>query len=226
MAQYRKLIITSKGQALMSKLIAGTAIAEFTKVSTTADEFTDDDIPALEALTNVKQTVSISHIRRINDVSVEIEAALENSSLNEGYYINTIGLYAVDPDDGEILYAVAGATIGTYMPPYNGLTVSGIYLKLDATVSNAANVSLEVDPAAVATIHDIMELEISMDQVLHGFQEPIMTAGEDKITDESGNVICAVDSYVKASELKLKKQTLENEIKALKNFVIARYARR
>jgi hypothetical protein len=226
MAQYRKLIITSKGQALMSKLIAGTAIAEFTKVSTTADEFTDDDIPALEALTNVKQTVSISHIRRINDVSVEIEAALENSSLNEGYYINTIGLYAVDPDDGEILYAVAGATIGTYMPPYNGLTVSGVYLKLDATVSNSANVSLEVDPAAVATIHDIMELEINMDQVLHGFQEPIMTAGEDKIIDESGNVICAVDNYIRASELRSEKYALEAEIKALKNFVNARFVRR
>ena len=226
MAQYRKLIITSKGQTLMSKLIAGTAIAKFTKVSTTADEFSDNDIPALEALTNIKQTVSISHVRRINDVAVEIEAALENSALNEGYYINSIGLYAEDPDDGEILYAVAGATIGTYMPPYNGLTVSGVYLKLDATVSNAENVSLEVDPAAVATIHDIMELEINMDQVLNGFQEPIMTADGDKITDVNGNIICGVDSYVRASELRLKNQALKDEIKALKNFVIARYARR
>ena len=34
MAEFNKLTITNKGQALMSKLIAGTTTIEFTKIST------------------------------------------------------------------------------------------------------------------------------------------------------------------------------------------------
>ena len=79
--------------------------------------------------------------------------------------MNSIGLYANDPDDGEILYAVAGANVGAYMPPYNGITVSGAYLKLVTTVSNASNVSMTVDPAAVATVGDINALQAEITDI-------------------------------------------------------------
>ena len=46
------------------------------------------------------------------------------------------------------------------MPPYNNLTVSGVYFKLTTTVSNADNVTLQVDQAAVATVGDITDLQI------------------------------------------------------------------
>ena len=45
------------------------------------------------------------------------------------------------------------------MPPYNNLTVSGVYFKLTTTVSNADNVTLQVDQAAVATVGDITDLQ-------------------------------------------------------------------
>lgn len=85
--------------------------------------------------------------------------------MTTGYYMNSIGLYANDPDDGEILYAVAGANVGAYMPPYNGITVSGAYLKLVTTVSNASNVSMTVDPAAVATVGDINALQAEITDI-------------------------------------------------------------
>ena len=45
------------------------------------------------------------------------------------------------------------------MPPYNGITVTGAYITIITTVGNAENVSLEVNPGAVATIGDIQDLE-------------------------------------------------------------------
>ena len=162
MAEYNKLTITNKGQALMSKLIAGRTGVEFTKISTSTNVYTTAQILALTSLANIKQTTRISRITRTNNVAVQIEAAIENSNLTVGYKINSIGLYALDPDEGEILYAVASVDSsdkGAYMPPYNNLTVSGAYFKLVTTVSNAANVSLEVDQAAVATVGDITELQ-------------------------------------------------------------------
>jgi len=165
MSEFRQLIITNKGQALMAKLIAGTAHVEFTKVASSSTTYTDAQIPTTTSLSNIKQQVAVSKVTKINSVAVQIDAAMENSALTTGYYMNSIGLYAKDPDEGEILYAIAGANVGAYMPPYNGVTVSGAYLKLVTTVSNASNVTMNVDPAAVATVGDINALQAEITDI-------------------------------------------------------------
>lgn len=162
MAEFNKLTITNKGQALMAKLITGKTTVEFTKVSSSTNVYTEAQILTLTSLANIKQTVKISKITRTNNVAVQIEAAMENSNLTSGYNMNSIGLYAKDPDEGEILYAVASVATtdkGAYMPPFNGLSVSGAFLKLTTTVSNSNNVSLTVDQAATATVGDITDLQ-------------------------------------------------------------------
>lgn len=162
MAEFNKLIITNKGQALMAKLIAGTTTVEFTKIRTSTNVYTNAQIPALTALANVKQTTDVSRVIRTNNVAVQVEGAIENSNLTTGYKINSVGLYAKDPDEGEILYAVASVASsdnGAWMPPFNGVAVSGAYFKLITTVSNSDNVSLQVDQAAVATVGDIQDLQ-------------------------------------------------------------------
>lgn len=160
MAEFSKLVITNKGQALLAKMIAGSGNIEFTKVSASSTAYTDSQLEGLTSLTNVKQTSLISKVTRTNEVAIKVETAFTNTELTAGYYMKALGLYAVDPDVGEILYAVTRETSGNcYMPPYNGITVSGAYVQLVTTVGNADNVSLEVDQAAVATIGDIQDLQ-------------------------------------------------------------------
>ena len=160
MAEFSKLIITGAGQALIAKVIAGTGNIRFTKVSTSDTAYEENKLEELTELSGIKQTSLISDIVRTNEVAVKIETAFHNTELTEGYYMRTMGLYAVDPDEGEILYAVTVETSGNcYIPPYNGVTVSGAYVQLITTVGNAEQVSLEVDAAAVATIGDLRELE-------------------------------------------------------------------
>ncbi len=159
MAEFKQLIITDRGHALMAKMLAGVGNVQFTKISVSDTTYTDSQLPGLTALSSIKQTTLVSKVIRTNNVAVQVEGAVTNSDLVSGYYMRTIGLYATDPDLGEILYAVTIATQAGYMPPYNGITVSGAYFKLVTTVSNASNVSLNVDPAAVATIGDIADLQ-------------------------------------------------------------------
>lgn len=160
MAEFSKLVITNKGQALLAKMIAGSGNIEFTKISASSTAYTDAQLEGLTSLSNVKQTSLISKVTRTNEVAIKVEAAFTNTELKAGYYMKALGLYAVDPDAGEILYAVTRETSGNcYMPAYNGITVSGAYVQLVTTVGNAENVSLEVDQAAVATIGDIQELQ-------------------------------------------------------------------
>lgn len=160
MAEYSKLVITNNGQALMAKMIAGSGNIEFTKVCASSTQYTESQLQALTSLSSIKQTVLVSKVTRTNEVAIKVDAAFSNTELSEGYYMRTLGLYAVDQDKGEILYAVTIETSGNcYMPPYNGITVSAAYVQLYTTVGNAENVSLAVNPGAYATIGDIQELE-------------------------------------------------------------------
>jgi len=158
MAEFSSFVITTKGQALMAKLIAGSGIANFTSIKTSSTVYTQEQLEALTALTNIKQSADISSIERINGSSVNIKGALNNTALVTGYTVNTIGLYAIDPDDGEILYAVARATTAGYMPPYNSITSSGILFDFVVTVGNATNVTVTINPAAVATQADVIAI--------------------------------------------------------------------
>lgn len=160
MAQYSKLVITNDGQALMAKMIAGSGNIDFTKICSSSTQYTENQLQDLTSLSGIKQTTLISKVSRTNDVAIKIEAAFSNADISTGYYMRTLGLYAVDPDKGEVLYAVCIETSNNcYMPPYNGVTVSAAYIQLYTTVGNAESVSLEVNPGAYATIGDIQELE-------------------------------------------------------------------
>lgn len=152
-------IITNKGQALMAKLMQGTGTCDFTNIRLSSQVYSDAQIPGLTSLANVKQTAPVTKKTVVNTTSIQIEGAVDNTQLAAGYNINTIGIYATDPDDGEILYAAARAITPGYMPPYNGITVSGGVFKFVVTVGASSQVTLTVDPAGYASIADIQTLE-------------------------------------------------------------------
>ena len=161
MAEYSKLVLTKKGLGLINKMLAGQAQdVDFTKIVASAAKYTVEELEDLAELPEIMQEAEISRKTQTNAVSLKVETAFSNEELTVGYPMNVLGLCAVDPDEGEILYAAATEISGKdcYMPPYNGITVSGAYIQLVTTVGNADNVNLEVNPSVYATIGDIQEL--------------------------------------------------------------------
>lgn len=160
MAEFSKLYLTKRGQALVAKIIAGETTIQFTKVSTSSRVYAESALEGLTALENVQQTNNVTKVTISNDTNVRVETAFTNEKLTAGYYLRCLGLYAKDPTQGEILYAVCVETSGLcYMPAYNGVTISSAYIQLYTTVGNSDNVSLAVYPGAYATIEDIGKLE-------------------------------------------------------------------
>lgn len=165
MVQYSKLITTTKGQALMAKMISGATGIEFTKVCASSTVYTESQLQSLTSLSNIKQTSLVSKVTRTNNTAIKVETAFTNSGLTSGYYMRTLGLYAVDPNDGEILYAVCVATDDNcYMPPNNGVTSTGAYIQMIQTVGNASSVSIDCS-GATATIGDIQALEAEIEDL-------------------------------------------------------------
>ena len=111
MPEFSKLVITNKGQALIAKMIAGEGSIEFTKVAASSKEYEESKLQDIDSLAEVRQTTLISKITRTNKVAIEVQTALSNTDLTAGYYIRTLGLYALDPDEGEVLYAVTKETL-------------------------------------------------------------------------------------------------------------------
>jgi len=167
-AEFSKLVINQKGLALIAKVLAGTANdVDFTKIAASDAKYTVDELEGLDSLSGIMQEAEVSRKTRTNEVAVKVEAAFTNTELAVGYHMRALGLYALDPDEGEILYAIAVETSGScYMPPYNGITVSGAYIQLVTTVGNADHVNLEVTPAAIATIGDIQDLREQIQEAL------------------------------------------------------------
>lgn len=157
--EFSTFTITNKGQALMAKLMLGSGKMSFTAIRTSSTAYAQQDLMGLTALSNIKQTATISEAVAVNNVSIRIRGAIDNSTLTTGYNIQTIGVYATDPDEGEILYAVARALTSGYMPPNNGVTASGANFDFILTVASAATVLLEIDPAGVATLTDVLLLQ-------------------------------------------------------------------
>ena len=60
----QNLVITSKGQELMSRLIAGTTTATFTKIAGSDHDYSGVSLEALTELEDVKQNVLISKFTR------------------------------------------------------------------------------------------------------------------------------------------------------------------
>lgn len=163
MAEFKRVVITRKGQALMAKLMSGSGTTHFTAIKVSDSSFNEDQLEGLTSIGNVKQTVSISKADRTNNVAAEVEGAISNTNLTVGYYMRTLGLYAQDPDEGEILYAVTIASQAGYMPPFNGKTTSGAFFRITTTIGNADNLNVQVNPSAVATIGEINDLQKQID---------------------------------------------------------------
>lgn len=156
MAEFSRLVITEKGQQLIAKIFNGTAGVKFTRVATSSKIYKEELLSKLEILDEEKQSNLISGVEKTETAAVKVIAAFTNSEVTEGYYLRAMGLYAEDPDDGEILYGVTAELSGNcYMPAYNGITLSAIDVVMVTAVGNADSISLEVDPAAAVTVEQL-----------------------------------------------------------------------
>lgn len=105
-----------------------------------------------------KQEIPFSKIEMATDTCVKLTALVSNAELSAGYYVNEIGIYAVDelhPAAAPVLYSIAIANVADYLPPYNGLTPSTITQEYFATVDNALEVTIQTKTGAVALAEDL-----------------------------------------------------------------------
>lgn len=161
---YRNIAITQKGLALHNKCTLGHGGIEFTRFATGAYRHEENlDLTLLTGLTDEKQSFPFSNVTRYSESEIMLSVVITNAGLKESYYIYEIGLFANDPDEGEILYAV---TIPEnpdveidYMSAYDEESPNPhtIYFDQYLKASNTAECTITVDEKSYASLKEFLE---------------------------------------------------------------------
>jgi len=142
MANFGVMKITNLGMDLYTKIQTGSLI-QFTKIQSGDGVLPGStNIEELTALVSPKFDVSIESFQVDNENhTVRIKGTKTNDGLLEGNFSREIGLFATDPDIGEILYAYANAgEYPDYIPPISTGPYSKTFV-INAAIGNATNVT-------------------------------------------------------------------------------------
>jgi len=159
MADFRGTILTVKGRNLLAKAQTGAQLS-FTKIKLGDGLWSSDTDPTqLNDLVSPKMDWPIEDIRIVGDGTVRLRFILTNTGLSQGFFMREIGIYAQDPDLGEILYAVAYAGDRADFIPADGVTKVENVVDIYTVIANAQNVTAVIsDTGILATKRDIDEL--------------------------------------------------------------------
>lgn len=168
MASIKRTGITDKGKDLITREIAGKTELTFTKISASSNKLADTvNLETLINIDGVKQTVNVSKVEKIGASQIKVTATFNNSGLMSGYSMETLGVYAKDTAETEVLFAIIVADVADFMPATNGINLSTVTVELIFNLSNTDNVSLSIDTSALVTtgMFNSFKSEVNKDYV-------------------------------------------------------------
>lgn len=149
MAEWSNAIMTDVGAALQAKVNAGRTKLTFTKIKVGSGTNATNPL----ALTNVisSKWETTNFVVKQEGKIVSVNTFITNNGITEAFRMSEIGLFAQDPDKGEVLYAYLTDPDPDRMPAGGGSVVVSQELTIGMVFSNTGNVSLTVNMGALVT---------------------------------------------------------------------------
>ncbi len=153
---FGSLLFTTKGRALQSKALAGTQL-NFTRMEMGSGSLGSTSQITLNALIEPQVSIEISSII-VKSGTAAIRGNFTNEDITSGFYWRELGVYATDPDLGEILYCYANAgSLAEYIPLQESELIEKV-ISLSVIVGDVSNVSATIDDS-ILYIEAISRLE-------------------------------------------------------------------
>lgn len=199
MANWSGFTLTNQGQALQAKINAGKTTLRITRLGLGSG--TASNVMTLTGLVKQEQSISIGSIETENN-KVIIKTTLNNKNVSRAYEQREMGLFATDPNVGEVLFAYMIDNNPDTMPAYNSSTVVAEALTLNLLFSNTGNISATLDTSLYATLKDLDD----HNKNLQAHENIIMTAAKDSDAKDDSDKIAST-SWVNKAMSKFKKFT-------------------
>ena len=184
--------ITKQGWHLLAKLLAGDKL-ELSKIMVGSGKVPEGVNPG--EITELVRPVALatSTVPQVEDkqVSFIVEYRSDlNGGLAEGFWLNEFGVYANDPDEGEVLlyYATMG-DYPQYVAAYNGQAVDVRRYPVVIALSECYNVELKPPAGAWVTFEELAETlkrrgyHSNLNLLINGdFRKPVNRNGKREYT--------------------------------------------
>ncbi|WP_340025988.1 phage tail protein [Paenibacillus sp. FSL K6-1096] len=149
MAVFGGMTLTNKGLVLQGKAQAGGKL-NYTRIAVGDGSLTGQAVPAMNGLISPKISLPITRITTQPPNKAIIGSVLRNADVSTGFYWREVGVFAQDPDAGEILYAYANAGVtADYIPPGGGSDIIEKTFDCVVAVGTAANITAVIDESLV-----------------------------------------------------------------------------
>lgn len=156
MAKWSNAVITEQGKALMNKTMSGGTFT-ITKVKAGSGTVSLVDLRSQTKLVSEKQTLSIADLSH-NEELTSVTVILTSEKLESSYNLQQIGFFAEDPDNGEILFAIAQDSDGNIIPSMSEMPMYSINFQFYFTIENDKSMAVTVDNASFVT-NDMLQDE-------------------------------------------------------------------
>ena len=149
-------LYTNVGTDMMSEVLSG-ATMTITKAVGGAGTTAAESLAALTDVKDQKQTLKILGIEDAtdstgNDAGKRIKIQITNEDVETGYILHQVGIYAKLADGDETLLIIMQDDRGVEIPSHTENSDFEIELYGIMAISNVANISVTVDPNAVASV--------------------------------------------------------------------------
>ena len=154
MSNWSSYQFTRKGEQLRAKVEAGKCKLTLTKIKIGNGSVTLGDIKDMSDLKSPQLVLGISScaVSAEDDRVCEVVGIASSSNVENAFSVTEMGLYANDPDVGEILYLVEIDTSPDDMPNKNAQSPVTLAYQIELVTSNTANVTALVSPAGLVTV--------------------------------------------------------------------------
>jgi len=197
---FGSIVFTNKGHTLEAKAQSGIALM-FTRIAMGDGNLTGQSIRDLNNLVSHKKNIPITRLQPYADGTTNIGGKLTNSDMTQGFYWRELGLFAMDPDVGEVLYCYGNAAeLAEYIPPGDSSQIIERIIELIAIVGNATNVTAIINNSLVyATPEDIENH--NNDANAHTTLNQSVAANTQQISDLSGimGLLSGLNTSIKTS---------------------------
>lgn len=210
MGAFGGLIQTNKGRNLQAKAEAGAQL-KFTRMGIGDGQLGGQSIPSLNKLIHETMSLPITRLKPQLPAQAIVGAVLSNQDVTTGFYFRELGIFAQDPDEGEILYAYGNSGSGAeYIPPKGTADIIEKTIDMIVTFGQAQNVSAVINSSLIFATPDDVETALEeakqyTDTAVAGVKVPDASLRQKGITqlssaiDSTSEAMAATPKAVKAA---------------------------
>ena len=155
MAEWSSATMTDVGADLQAKVNAGKTKLTFTKIKVGSGVNATNPLALTDVISSKWETTNF--VVKQEGKIVSVDTFITNNGITEAFRMSEIGLFAQDPDKGEVLYAYLTDPEPDRMPAEGGSVVVSQELTIGMVFSNTGNVSLTVNMGALVTHEQLTE---------------------------------------------------------------------